>query len=129
MQLASEDDSEVIKKEHKEVSYDKEPLSSIPGELFEKYKATSTNVNLTDRCNKVQIVPSQNPLPFRFTPSSPVTMRHELLDHLIRLLEGTENPILIPNSHKPLSNQELAAIIRNTTKKINIKIETIHVNF
>ena len=101
------------------MSSDKEPLSPTRGELLEKYKAPSTNVNLTDRYNNLRILPSQTPLPFCFTTSSPVTMRNEYSDHLIRLLEGTEKPILTPNSHKPLSNEELAAIVRNATKNVD----------
>ena len=101
------------------MSSDEEPLSRIPEELFEKYKTPSTNVNLTDRYNNLQIVPSQTSLLFRFTTSSPVTMRNELLDHLISLLEGTEIPIPIPNSHKLLSNKELGAMVRNATSNID----------
>ena len=56
-------------------------------------------------------------------------MRNESLDHLIRLLEGTEKPILTPNSHKPLSNKELAAIVRNASKNIDYKLDTSHANF
>ena len=129
MQLTSEDDYEIIKKEDKELSSDQEPLSPILEELFEKYKAPSTNVNLTDAYNNLRIVPSQNLLPFRFTTSSPVTMRHESLDHLIRRLEQTEKPILTPNSHKPYSNEKLAAIVRNATKNVDNKLDTIHANF
>ena len=111
------------------MSSDEEPLSRIPEELFEKYKTPSTNVNLTDRYNNLQIVPSQTSLLFRFTTSSSVTMRTESLDHLIRLLEGTEKLILTPNSHKPLSNKELAAIVRNATKNVDSQLNTIHTNF
>ena len=129
MEVASEDDYEVIKEENNEVSSDEEPLSPIPEQLFENYKTPSTNVNLTDWYNKVQIVPSQTLLPFCFTTSSPVTMRTESLDHLIRLLERTEKPILIPNSHKLLANKDLAAILRNATKNIDAQLDTIHANF
>ena len=129
MELNSEDDYEVIKKEGKEVSPDEEPLSPILEELFGKYKAPSTNVNLTGGYNNLRIVPSQTPLQFRVTTSSPVTMRNESLDHLIRLLEWTEKPILTPNSHKQLSNEELAAIIRNVIKNVDCQLDTIHANF
>ena len=87
MELYSEDDYEVIKKEDKEVSSDEEALSPVPEKLFENYKAPSTIVNLIDGYNNLRIVPSQSPLPFRFTISSPVMIRNECLDHLIRLLE------------------------------------------
>ena len=46
MELCSEDDYEVSKKKDKEVFSDEEPLSPTPEELFEKYKASSTNNNL-----------------------------------------------------------------------------------
>ena len=111
------------------MSSDKEPLSPIPEELFEKYKATSTHIKLTDGYNKLRIVPSQTPLLFRFTTSSPSTMRNESLDHLIRQLEGTEKPILTQNSHKPLYNEELAAIFRNATKNVDSQLDTFHSNF
>ena len=101
MEVKSEDNYEVIKKENKEVSSDEEPLSPSAGEIFEKYKAPSTNVNLTDGYNNLQIVPSQNPLLFHFTTSSSVTMRNKSLDHLVKLLERTKKTILTPNSHKP----------------------------
>ena len=78
-----------------------EPLSLMPEELFAKVKALSTNGNLTDEYNNLRIVPSLTTLPFRFTTSSHVIMRNESLDHHIRLLEGTEKPMLTPNSHKP----------------------------
>ena len=111
------------------MSSDKEPLPSIPEELFEKYKASSTNVNLTDRYKSQWIVPSQNPLLFCFTTSSPVTVRNESSDHLLRILEGTEKPIVTRNSHKPLSNEERAAIIRNATKNVHSQLDAIHANF
>ena len=106
-----------------------EPLSLMPEDLLEKYQGTSTNVNLTDGYNNLQIVTSQTPLPFRFTTSSHDTMRNECLDYLMRLLKGTEKPIVTPNSHKPLSNEELAAIIRNATKTVDSQLNTIHPNF
>ena len=56
-------------------------------------------------------------------------MRNESLDYPIRLLEGTEKPILTPNSHKPLSNEELAAIVRNASKNVNTNLNIIHANF
>ena len=58
MELTSKDDCQVINKEDKEVSTDEEPLFPVQEELFEKYKAPSTNVNLTDGYNNLQIVPS-----------------------------------------------------------------------
>ena len=85
MERNSKDNYEVIKKEDKQMSLDEEALSPVAKELFEKYKAPSTNVNVTDAYNNLRIVPSQIPLPFHFTTSSPVTMRNESLDHLIRL--------------------------------------------
>ena len=106
-----------------------EPLSPIPEELLEKYKASSTNANLTNGYNNLRIVPFQNPLLFLFTTSSPVTTRNELLDHLITLLEGTKKPFVTPNSHKPLSNKDLAAFVRNATKNVNSQLDTIHTNF
>ena len=126
MELNTEDDYEVIKKEDKDVSSDEEPLSPIPEELFVKYKAPSNNVNLTDWYRNLRIVPSQTPLPFSFTTSSPVTMRNESLDHHLRLLEEAEKPILASNSYKPLSNKGLAAIVRNATKNIDFRLDTIH---
>ena len=48
VEITSEDDYKVIKKENKEVSSDEQPLSPTLEELFEKYKAPSTNVYLTD---------------------------------------------------------------------------------
>ena len=64
------------------MSLDEEPLSPTPEELFEKYKAPSTNDNLTDEYNNPWIIPSQTPLLFGLTTSNPVMMRNELLDHL-----------------------------------------------
>ena len=128
MELNNKDDYKVIKKKDKEVSLDKELLSSILNKLFEKHKAPSTNVNLADGYNNLQIVPSKHALPFRFTASSSVTMRNKLLNSFIRLLEGTETPVLTPNRHKLLSNEELAAIVRNATKNIDSQLDTIHAN-
>ena len=51
-----------MENEDKEVSSDKELLSAILEELFEKYKARSTDINLTDVYNNLQIIPSQTPL-------------------------------------------------------------------
>ena len=99
------------------MSLDEEPLSSIPGELFEMYKAPSTNVNLTDTYKNLQIALSQNPLPYHFTTSSSVRMRNEFLDPLRALLVGTQKPVLTPNRCKLWSNKELVAIGRNLTKK------------
>ena len=128
MGLITIDHYEIIKKKDKKLSTDEEPLSTILEELFEKYKAPSTNVNLTDGNNTLRIVPFLTPLLFRFTRSSLVTMRNGSLDNLIRLLEETEKPILTLNSHKPFSNTELAAIVRNATKNVDIKLDTIHAN-
>ena len=129
MEHHSEDDYKLINQEDKEVSSDKESPSPIPEELFETYKAPSTNVNLTDVYKNLWIVPSQTPLLFRFTTSSPVKMRNEFLDHLTRLLEGIEKPILTPNRHKQLSNEDLAAIVRNANKNVNSQLDTIQVTF
>ena len=118
-----------MENEDKEVSSDKELLSAILEELFEKYKARSTDINLTDVYNNLQIVLSEHTLPFCFTTSSSITMRNELLDSLIRLLEGMEIPILTPNSHRPFSNKDLAVIVRNATKNVDSQLDTIHANF
>ena len=56
MELTSEDDYNSIKKEDNEMSSDKGPLSAIRKDLFKNYKAPSTNVNLTDWYNNLQIV-------------------------------------------------------------------------
>lgn len=56
-------------------------------------------------------------------------MRNELLDYLMRLLEGNEICIVTPNGYKLLPNKELAAIVRNATKNINTKLDTIHTTF
>ena len=56
---------------------DEELFSPIREELFEKYKAPSTNVNLTDMYNNLLIAQSQTQLPFCFTTSSPATIRNE----------------------------------------------------
>ena len=85
MQLTTEVDYKVIKKEDKEVSSDDKPMSLIPEELFERYKVPSININLTDMYNNVQIVPAQTPFQFHCTTSSSVTMRNGSLDHFIRL--------------------------------------------
>ena len=114
------------KREYKEVFGDEGPLSPIAEEIFVKYQVHSTNGNLTDGYNNLQIVPSQISLPFCFTTSSPVTMRNKSQDYLIRLLEGTEQPILLLNSDKLLSNEELPAIVRNGAKKVNSTLDMIH---
>ena len=126
MELTSEADYELIRKEVKELSAKEEPLSSILEELLEKYKASSTNINIIDAYYILQVVLSQTRLPFCHTMSSPVAMGNDILDDLIKILEGTEKPILIPNSQNLLSNKELAAIIRNATKKVGSKLETVH---
>ena len=128
-ELNSEDDYKVIKKEDKEVSSHEKPLSPIPEERFKKYKAPSTHVNPTDAYNNLRNVPSQTFLPFRFSTRSPITMRNELLDHIFSLLEGTEKPILIANSDKPLSNEEPATIVRYATKNVDSQLYTIDANF
>ena len=81
------------------MSSDREPLSSILEELFEKYKALAATVNLVNRYNKLWIVLSKYTLAFCFTTSSPVTMRYESLDSVINLLGRTEKIILTSNSH------------------------------
>ena len=58
MEVTSEDYYEVIKKEDKEVSSNEQHLSPMPRELLEKYKALSTNVNLTNGYNNLWIVRS-----------------------------------------------------------------------
>ena len=108
---------------------EEETLSTIPKELFEQYKAPSINVNLTDGNNNLRIVPSQIILLFCFTTRRPVVIRNGSLYHLIRLLEGTEKPILTVNCHRLFSNEELAAILRNATKNVDNKLNMIHVNF
>ena len=128
MELNNEDNYKVIKKEDTEVSLKEKHLSPIPKELFKKYKALSTNVSITYGSNNLWKVPSQTPLYFRFTTSSPISMRNELLAYLSRLLEGTEKPILTPHSHKLLLNIELAAIVRNAIKNINSQLDIIHYN-
>ena len=105
MEPNSEDNYVVIKKNDKEVTSDEVSLSLILEDIFEKYKALSANINLTDRYNYLKIVLSQTPLRFRFTTSGSVTMRNESLDYLIRLLEGTEKPILKSNSYNLLSKE------------------------
>ena len=111
------------------MSLDEEPLSPIPEELFEKHKAPSGHVNLTDGSNNRLIVLSQNLLPFCFTTSTSVKMRNELLDHLITLLQGTEKTILTLNCYKPLSNTGLAALVTNATKNINSQLDIINADF
>ena len=129
MEFTSEDDYKVIKKKDKQVSSDEEPLSAITEELFENYIAPPTHVNLIDGYNNLRIVLSQNPLLCRFTTSSPITMRNVSLDHLIRLLQGTEKPVLTRNSKNPLSNEELAPIVRKATNKVDCRLNTVHANF
>ena len=129
VELTSEDDSEVIEKKYKAVSSDEEPLSPIPEELVIKYKAPSTNAKLTDAYHNLHVVLYQTPLPFRFTTSSSIAMRNESLDYLVRLLEETEKPILTPDGNKLLSNEKLAAIIRNATKNDYTKLDIIYAIF
>ena len=100
------------------MSSDKEPLSLIQEELFEKYKAYSTKVNLLDQYHNVQVVQSQCLLRFHFSTRSPVTKRNKCLDNLIRLLEELAQSILTPNRHKPLSNAELNTIVSKGNKNI-----------
>ena len=69
IELTSEDNWEVIKKKDKKKSSNEDPLSSIPEELFEKYKVPSTNINLTDRDNNLQVVLSKTTLLFHFNTS------------------------------------------------------------
>ena len=129
IEVIRENHSEIIKKNHKGVSSDDEPLTPITEERFDMYKGLSTNINLTDVYNNVRIVLSQNPLAFHFPASSLITMRNKLWDHLIRHLEGTEKAILTLNGHKPLSNEELTAIVRNATKNIDFQLDAIMANF
>ena len=79
--------------------------------------------------NNLRIAPFEALLPFRFTTSSTVIIRNKSLDHCITLLEGTEKPILTLNSHMPLSNKELAAIVRNASNNVDTQLNTIHANF
>ena len=58
MEVNSEYDYKVIKKEDKEVSSDEEPLSPIREKIFKKYKASSTDVNLTDWYKNLRIISS-----------------------------------------------------------------------
>ena len=48
---------------------------------------------------------------------------------LISLLEGTVKPILTQSSDKPLSNEDLAAIVTNATKNVDSQFHTIDANF
>ena len=48
---------------------------------------------------------------------------------MIRLLEGTEKPILTVNSHKLLSNEVLTTNVRNASKTVDVQLNTIHANF
>ena len=56
-------------------------------------------------------------------------MRNESLDHLIKLSEGTEKPVLTPNSNTPLFKEELAAMVRNATTIVVSQAKRIHSNF
>ena len=58
IELTSKDDYKVIKKEDKEVSLAEEPLSPIAKELFKKYKAPFTNINLKDGYHNLWVLPS-----------------------------------------------------------------------
>ena len=128
VELTSKDNYEVIKKENKEVSTNKEPQSTILEKPFQKYKASSTNSNLTDGYYSLWIVLYQTTLVFCFTTSSTVTIRYELLDYLIRQLEGTEKPILTANSYKPLSKKILAAVVRKAIQNVQSQFDAIHTN-
>lgn len=57
-----------------------------------------------------------------------MTIRNEWLNYLVKLLEGDEKSILIPNSCKVLSNKILAAIVRNPTKNVDYHLDTIQPN-
>ena len=105
------------------------PLSFILGELFNKYKASYTNVNVTDVYINLRIVLSQTSLTFCFSTSNRVLMRNESINDLISLLDGIEEPILGQHSYKPLSNKELAAVVRNPTKNIDCQLGTFLANF
>ena len=93
MELNSEDDYQVIKKQSKQLSSGEEPLSPTTEKPFKTCQVPCTCVNLPDRCNRLQIVPCEPTLPFCFIASSPANMRKESLDYLIRQLEETEKPI------------------------------------
>jgi hypothetical protein len=132
MELTSEDDYEVIKKEDKQESSEEDSLSPIPEELFEKYKAPPTKVNLSDGYYNLRLNPSKNIHNYGYVPkdkNEPVTMTSEFSNYLIKLLEETKTPILTPNSHKPLTNEELAAIVRNATRNVDSQLDDIHVKF
>ena len=129
MEVTSKNDYKVIKKQCKKGSSNEYHLSPVPKELFVNYQVPSANINLTNVYNKLRIVLYQNPLPIGFTTSSPVTMGNESIYHLMALLEGTKKPILTGNSRKPLYNEELAAIVRNATKKVDSQLATIRTNF
>ena len=111
------------------MTFEQKSLSSILDKLFEKDKAPSTNVNLTDRYNNLQMVLSDHTLLFLFTTSSTVTIRNQSLHEFIRLLEWIEKPILTRNSYKPLTNKKLAAIVSNTGNNVDTELHTIYANF
>ena len=58
-----------------------------------------------------------------------VAMRNKLLYYLIKLLKGTEKPILTVNSYEILSKIELAAIVRNGTRNVNFQLKIMNANF
>ena len=115
--------------EDKEVSSDKVLLSLMPKATRKEYKASSTNVNLADRYNKLQIVLSKHTLLFRLTTSRPITIRNQLSAYLIAQLKVTKKSILTCNSHKPLSHEDVAAIVRNEIKNICNNIDTCDAKF
>lgn len=111
------------------MSLGEEPLSPIPEEFFEKYKAPTTSVNFTKSYNTAQILQYQTLLPFRFTTGSPVTMRNEFLDYLIRIFLGTQKTILRLNGYELLSNTDVAAIVRYAAKNVDTKLAYLHTTF
>ena len=129
IQLTSEDDYKVIETEKQQVFLNTAQLSLILEQLFEKYKASSANVNMTDGCTTLSVVSSQAQFTFCYTTSSPIVMRNEWWDSFIRLLKWTHKRILTWNSHKLLSNGELVAIVRNANKNIYTKLHNVHTNF
>ena len=51
------------------------------------------------------------------------------MEFFSKTMQETEKPILIPHSPKWLSNEKLAAIVRNVTKKVDSQLDTIHTKF
>ena len=101
MQLTSENNVKIIKQLNKQLSADKEPVSSRLEGLFLPYKAPSANVQITDGYLKIA---SQITFSMLFNISSLVIERNEFLDYLIPLFSLRENCFLTPNTYKLLSN-------------------------